>query len=373
MAELTAEGIVRVRVPARAAGGYGVRIGRGAWESAAAEIAQECPAHAYALITDDTVSELHAARLANRLGSAGLSIVTLSFPAGESSKTRDTWAALSDRMIEAGLGRDSAVLAVGGGVVGDLAGFVAATYLRGVPYVQMPTTLLAMIDSSVGGKTGVDTPAGKNLIGAFHPPRLVIADPTVLSTLPRRELAAGLAEAVKHGAIADADYLAGIEQSLPSLLDGDPIPLGALVRRSVELKAGVVSRDEREAGERRALNFGHTLGHAIEALSGYELLHGEAIAIGMVLEARVGERIGVTKAGASERLEAVLAAAGLPVRLPDGFSARQVLDLTRADKKARAGMVEYSLIERIGKAAAAGGKWSAAVDDAVALAVLENR
>lgn len=373
MADGTANGVVRVRIPGREPGGYDVRIGRGAWESAASEITSACPAHAYALITDDTVAELHAARLADRLASEGLSIVTLSFPPGEASKTRETWAELSDRMLEAGLGRDSAVIAVGGGVVGDLAGFVAATYLRGVPYVQMPTTLLAMIDSSVGGKTGVDTPAGKNLIGAFHPPRLVIADPAVLATLPRRELAAGLAEAVKHGAIADADYLGGIERDLASLLDRDPVRLGSVVRRSVELKAGVVSRDEREAGERRTLNFGHTIGHAIEALSGYQLLHGESIAIGMVLEARVGERIGVTKAGAADRLESLLAAAGLPVHLPEGFPVARVLELTRADKKTRAGVVEYSLIERIGKGVAAGGRWGVAVDDAVVIAVLEGR
>jgi 3-dehydroquinate synthase len=344
-------------------GSYDVRIEPGLADRLAGLVEAYCPAHRYALITDSIVEALHATRLQERLRAHGMAVDLLSFPAGEANKTRNSWAALSDRMLELGMGRDAAVLAFGGGVVGDLAGFVAATYLRGVPYVQIPTTLLAMIDSSVGGKTGVDTRAGKNLIGAFHQPRVVLADPGFLDTLPRRELAAGLAEAVKHGAIADAGYFDWIESRVERVLDREAAALSHLIERSVRIKADTVARDERESGPRMALNFGHTLGHAIEALSGYELLHGEAISIGMVLEARAGEVAGITEPGTARRLASVLSAAGLPTKMPDSMSGRAVLELTRGDKKARAGAVEYALIEAIGRFDDAAGRWSRPLED----------
>jgi 3-dehydroquinate synthase len=354
---------VAVGLPGAGPGAYEIRIESGLADRLPDLIGACCPAHRYALITDSTVEALHARSLYERLRADGASVDLLPFPAGEAHKTRDSWAALSDRMLELGMGRDAAVLAVGGGVVGDLAGFVAATYLRGIPYVQIPTTLLAMIDSSVGGKTGVDTIAGKNLIGAFHQPRAVLADPAVLDTLPRRELAAGLAEAVKHGAIADAGYFGWIESRLEPLLARDPDALSQLITRSVEIKAAMVARDERESGPRKTLNFGHTLGHAIEALSGYRLLHGEAISIGMVGEARAGEAVGVTERGTAARLASVLAAAGLPTGFPDSMTREAVLELTRGDKKARGGAVEYALIRAIGRSDDAGGRWSRPLED----------
>jgi 3-dehydroquinate synthase len=295
----------------------------------------------------------------------------LSFPAGEAHKTRAEWALLSDGMFAGGVGRDAAVLALGGGVTGDLAGFVAATYMRGIPLVQLPTTLLAMIDSSVGGKTGVDTPAGKNLVGAFLQPAVVAADTATLHTLPAAEIRAGLAEAIKHGAIADAAYFEAIAADLPALAALEPAALQRLIVRSVEIKAEVVGRDEKESGPRKMLNFGHTLGHAVEALSGYRLLHGEAVAIGMVLEARLGEAMGVTEVGTADRITEVLSAAGLPTRLPERMSAAAVLAATRTDKKARRGRVEYALIERIGAASAGGdGTWGWAGEEAVVEGVL---
>lgn len=243
-------------------------------------------------------------------------------------------------------------------MTGDLAGFVAATYMRGVPLVQIPTSLLAMIDSSVGGKTGVDTPAGKNLVGAFLQPQVVVADTDVLGTLAERELRAGLVEAVKHGAIADADYFAFIERSLSDILSLQAEAITHLIARSVEIKARVVAEDEREGGIRKTLNFGHTIGHAVEALSGYSLLHGEAIAIGMVAEARMGERMGITESGTADRLREILQRIDMPVEIPATMTHDQIHAATLTDKKARAGQVEYSLIERIGAAHAAGGRWA---------------
>lgn len=364
---------VPVRVPAASAESYEVRIGGGVWHELPRLLGERCPAHRYALITDERVAALHAGPLAERLRSAGCAVDLFSFPAGERHKTRETWARISDLMLEAGIGRDGAVLAVGGGVVGDLAGFVAGTYLRGIPLVQLPTSLLAMIDSSVGGKTGVDTTAGKNLIGCFHQPRLVLADTQVLTTLPRAELRAGLSEAVKHGAIADPDHLEFISARAAALMDADPSAVGALVARSVEIKAGVVAVDERESGPRKSLNFGHTIGHAIEAASEYRLLHGEAIAIGMVLEARLGERLGVTDSGSAESLGEVLERLGSPTRLPAGMSAAELIERTRLDKKSRSGRVEYALIERLGRAASGpDGRWAVPVADEEVLAVLSG-
>lgn len=345
--------------------GYDVLVGAGVLRELPTILAQTCSAHRYVLIADDRVAALHAAAVAANLTAAGLRVDRLEFPAGEANKTRESWSRLSDEMFAAGMGRDTAVLALGGGVTGDLAGFVSATYMRGVPLVQLPTTLLAMIDSSVGGKTGVDTPAGKNLIGAFLQPAVVVADTEVLRTLPERELRAGLVEAVKHGAIADAKYFDRIEAELDAVLALEPATVGALIARSVEIKAAVVAADEREGGQRKILNFGHTIGHAVEALSGYRLLHGQAIAIGIVAEARVGEAIGVTETGTAERLRELLERMRMPVAPPRDMSAEAIIAATRSDKKARAGRVEYSLIERIGAAHAAGGRWSVAVEDRI--------
>ena len=244
-------------------------------------------------------------------------------PAGRASKTREQWARLTDALLEQGFGRDSGIVALGGGVAGDLAGFVAATYMRGLPYVQVPTTLLAMLDASVGGKTGVDTPQGKNLIGAFHPPAAVIADPLVLGTLPERDFRGGMAEAVKHGLIADAAYFAWMERNADALLRRDQAALTRLVRRSVEIKAEVVSGDEREAGRRAILNAGHTVAHALEHATAYALPHGEAVALGLVAECALAERsawrpTGVRRSGCrpcSTRL-------GLPVQAGRSRSTR---------------------------------------------------
>ena len=288
-------------------------------------------------------------------------------------KTLACWASLTDAMLAAACGRDTTIVALGGGVIGDLAGFVAATYMRGIPFVQVPTTLLAMIDASIGGKTGVDTPAGKNLVGAFHQPAAIITDPRALLTLPADQLRAGTAEAIKHGVIADAAYFERLAAALPAacLAPGDE-PMHRLVIDSIAIKTRVVAGDERESGLRKILNFGHTLGHAIEAASDYRLLHGECVAIGMVLESRLAERIGVAAPGLSQRVREVVECAGLPSALPDGLSAERLVALTRTDKKARAGVAEYALPRVIGAMAAADEGWSVRVPDEDVIALLRD-
>jgi 3-dehydroquinate synthase len=268
--------------------------------------------------------------------------------------------------------RGEPLVAIGGGALGDAAGFLAASWLRGVPYVQVPTTLLAMIDASVGGKTGVDTPAGKNLVGAFHQPAAVIADTSVLATLPVEQLRAGMAEAIKHGVIADGEYFTRVESLASNLRSMDvasPAVLD-LVARSVEIKADVVRRDEREGGIRKTLNFGHTVGHAIELASGYALLHGEAVAIGMVYEATIAERIGAAASGTADVVRRAVTAASLPDTIPSGLSIDAIVSATRGDKKARGGRAEYALPARIGAMAGASRGWSMPVSEDLLAEVL---
>ena len=311
-------------------------------------LAQYCPAPAYAVISDSHVGKLYGERLVATLRDAAMRAELFSFPAGEWNKTRETWASLSDRMLAAHFGRDCVVIALGGGVVGDVAGFVAATYLRGVPLVQIPTSLLAMIDSSIGGKTGVDVAAGKNLLGAFHQPRLVVVDLDFLASLASVQLSAGLAEAVKHGVIADAEYFEFLDGSSAAILAKDGQALERVVRRSVEIKAAVVAQDEREAGRRAILNFGHTVGHAIEATSRYEVLHGEAVAMGMVYEARLAESLGIAAAGTAQRNTGLLERLRLPVERPDGNRVDDLIEAMRAENKGRAGAIRFALPRKIG-------------------------
>jgi len=290
----------------------------------------------------------------------------LTIPAGESNKTREVWARLTDEMLAKGYGRDAAVIALGGGVVGDLAGFVAATFMRGIPIIQVPTTLLAMIDASIGGKTAVDTPAGKNLVGAFHSPTAVLVDPQVLITLPLRELRAGFAEALKHGVIADEPYLSDVAGRAPALLSTDGQrgdSMFSLIVRSIEIKADIVARDEREVGLRQILNFGHTIGHAVELISGYSLLHGEAVAIGMALESELAEHIGLAQVGTAATVSSALQAAGLPTALPSGSDGEAVIEAMRSDKKGRSGRTRFALPLRIGAMAGEDTGWTVSVSD----------
>lgn len=346
-----------------------VIVGRGVLASLPEIVSALAPAHRYVVISDDNVAPLYGSRVADALPSDRVDVLTI--PAGEAQKTRERWAQLTDEMLARGAGRDTTVVALGGGVVGDLAGFVAATYMRGIPVVQLPTTLLAMIDASIGGKTGVDTPAGKNLVGAFHQPAAVIADVATLATLPQAQRRSGLAEALKHGVIADERYFDMVVTGGPRLVQEAPDDSATdLVSRSVEIKGDVVREDEREGGLRKVLNFGHTIGHAIESESGYTLLHGEAIAIGMYVEAQIAERLGVAQPGTGERIRDALATLQLPAVKPSTLDASRILAATRSDKKARGGHVEYALPAAIGRMAGAEQGYGIPVPDALVLEVL---
>lgn len=366
MAEITSGQVVRVET---SSGGYDVVVEAGATDRVPALLRAHAPAFRYAVVSDSRVAALHGRAIRDRCVAAGLEADLFVFPEGEASKTRATWATLTDQMLAAGHARDSAVVAVGGGVTTDLGGFLAATFMRGVPVVQVPTSYLAMIDASVGGKTGVDVPQGKNLVGAFHPPRLVLIDPTVLATLSGEERAQGLVEAFKHGATLDSAYFEMLEAHLAGLLDAQTDVALSVVARSVELKARVVEMDEREGGYRQVLNFGHTLGHAIEAASDYRVGHGTAVAAGMLLEAELGERLGVTAPGTRERLERGLDGLALPV-LPT-LDPERVVSYLSADKKARSGRARYVLLRHLGEPDAEGG-WSREIPPEIVREVLDD-
>jgi 3-dehydroquinate synthase len=303
------------------------------------------------LVTSPRVGALYAEPALASLRGAGLEPVVAEIPDGEEHKNAASLALVHDRLLEAGVERRSAVVGLGGGVVTDLAGFAAATLLRGVPSVQVPTTLLAQVDAAVGGKTGINHARGKNLIGAFHQPRLVVADVATLASLPRRELVAGLAEVIKYGVILDPALFGRLEGELDALLGGDPELLVPVVAACCRLKAAVVADDEREErGGRAVLNFGHTVGHAVEALTGYRrFLHGEAVAIGMVAAARVSRALGRCDDATVERIEALLTRAGLPTGMPAGLDAAALARTMQGDKKSREGRIRFVCVTEIGR------------------------
>ncbi len=306
------------------------------------------------LVSDSNVAPLYAAAVAGALRQArpALSVATHVMPAGEAHKTLASFGQVIDALAALGASRDATVYALGGGVVGDLAGFAAACWMRGIDCVQLPTTLLSMVDSSVGGKTAVDIPQGKNLVGAFHPPRAVIADTSVLRSLPPRELRAGLAEVVKYGAIIDAEFLHWLDAHRDALLAGDDDALAIAVARSCAHKAAITERDPFEHGERALLNFGHTFGHAIEAEQGYGdgLNHGEAVAVGMVLAARLSATLGLATIAEAEALAALLQRFELPVAIPVGLAPEALLARMRLDKKAQASGLRFILWQGPGRA-----------------------
>jgi 3-dehydroquinate synthase len=296
------------------------------------------------VVTNETVEPLYLEALVADLG--GKQVRVISLPDGEAYKNLETVEDILDTLVDNGASRDTTVIALGGGVVGDIAGFAAACYMRGVDFLQVPTTLLAQVDSSVGGKTGVNHASGKNLIGAFHQPRAVLIDTNTLSTLPDRELKAGLAEVIKHGAIIDAEYFAWIEDNLEALIARDAQALAAAVQRSCEIKAAVVAEDEREGGRRALLNFGHTFGHAIERCQGYgEWLHGEAVAAGMVMAAQLS----ADDPALAGRIERLLERAGLPTR-PPAIAANDLLAAMSLDKKVQQKQLRFVLLRSLGDA-----------------------
>lgn len=326
-----------------------VAVGRGLLARAGVLCAEAGLRGTCAIITDENVGPLHAPAVLAALEAAGVSAHVLAVPAGERSKCLAAVENLCDRMVAAGLDRSSFAIALGGGVVGDLAGFVSAIYYRGIPFAQIPTTIVAQVDSSVGGKTGVNARAGKNLIGAFHQPRLVLADTETLATLPEREYREGFAEIIKHAAIRDASMLEELDPEAPRE------SLAPLVARNIAIKAAIVAADEHETtGLRALLNFGHTVGHAIENAAGYgQYLHGEAISLGLCAALEIsGRRFGLSEAEAG-KVRAKLAAYGLPMQLPPDLTTDALMDAARRDKKFSAGKIRFVVVPRLGGAAVA--------------------
>ncbi|HEX4986654.1 MAG TPA: 3-dehydroquinate synthase [Burkholderiales bacterium] len=328
---------------------YPIHIGDGLLERADLFLPY-LPQRRVAVVTNTTVASLYLEKLGAALAAASVEVVPVILPDGEQFKTWQTLNAVFDALLSNRMERRSAIVALGGGVIGDMAGFAAATYQRGVPFIQVPTTLLAQVDSSVGGKTAINHPLGKNMIGAFYQPRMVLADTGLMKTLPRRELSAGLAEVIKYGLIMDLPFLEWLEASMEKLMERDAQSLAHAVKRSCENKALVVAADEREEGQRALLNLGHTFGHAIEAGLGFgEWLHGEAVAAGMVLAARLSQRMGMLAAEEVARIAQLLRRAQLPVAAPDLGEARY-LDLMGHDKKVEDGRLRLVLLESLGKA-----------------------
>ena len=321
-------------------GVYDILVGRGLLAGLGAALAERGVRGTVAVVTDTVVGPLHAAMVQTSLEQAGLRAVVVTLPAGEEAKTLDTVRLAYDALLDARLGRDTTIVALGGGVIGDLVGFVAATFLRGVAFVQAPTTLLSMVDASVGGKVGVDLPQGKNLVGAFKTPRLVLADLAALDTLPSAEAQAGLAEVVKAGLIDDPALFERLEQQGP-----DPLPW--TIARAIEVKQRVVEEDPYEMGRRATLNLGHTFGHAFETVSQYRLRHGEAVAVGLVAAARLSAGLGYADPALEGRIRAVLDGLGLPTRL-SGYDPDAILAAMTHDKKKQAGKLRFILLRDVG-------------------------
>ena len=329
---------------------YPIRIEKGLLDRVGQDLRQKEIAKRFAVVSDDHVAGLYGERLMKTLAAADLSAELLTFPRGEESKNLRTLAALASELARRGFDRKDGLIALGGGVTGDLTGFLASVYMRGIPFVQVPTTLLAQVDSSVGGKTGVDIPEGKNLVGTFYQPRAVYIDTGVLGTLPEQELLGGLAEVIKYGVIADTDFFRFLEQHRQRILALDEEIISRMIARCCEIKASVVAQDEREGDLRRILNFGHTIGHAIEAASDYTLIHGLAVAMGMAAIADLAVRTGHLPAADAERLKELLRAFAMPDTIPAHLDRQRIKGYLRTDKKTVGGRVFFVLPTKIGKA-----------------------
>jgi len=333
---------------------YEIQIGPGLLTELPARLREIGIAQRLFIVTDSNVEDLIGIDLLNILEDADFEATLISFPAGEESKHMETVIGLARRLVQLGADRRSLILALGGGVTGDIAGFLASIYMRGIPFIQLPTTLLAQVDSSVGGKTGVDLPEGKNLIGTFAQPLAVFADIGVLASLPGSEVRNGLAEIVKYGMIADPELFKFLEEKWWDVVNLEPETTSFLVRRSCEIKADVVSRDEREGGLRRILNFGHTIGHAVEAVSGYSIPHGEAVAIGMVAVSKISVARGLMAQEDLARLKGVLEQFRLPVEIPGSMDRQSIMEHMKRDKKVQDGRIHFVLTRGIGVALVVG-------------------
>lgn len=339
---------LKVNLDKKCKSSYEIKIGADILDRAILLIAKNHPAGHYVVITDDRVEELYGSKMVDGLRDVGLNVSLLKFPAGESSKNVKTVLDLAGKLLSGGADRETMLIALGGGVVGDVAGFAASIFMRGVPYIQIPTTLVAQVDSAIGGKTGVDLPAGKNLLGTFYQPRAVFVSLNFLETLPEAEFNNGLAEIIKYGAIEEENILEMLEKNMEVVKAKDPKVMLNIVESCCRIKKSIVEIDEKEHGLRRILNFGHTVGHALEAVSKYKMTHGEGVALGMAAAARISEKTGYLKREEARRLETVIAGAGLPVKIPGTFSTEDILARLRSDKKKKGDTVRFVLLKKIG-------------------------
>ncbi len=328
---------------------YPIHIRSGLLADIGKDLQQSSFASRYGVISDEYVAELYGDTLMQSLAAAGIQAELITFPRGEENKNLETMTALASELAGRGFDRGDALIALGGGVTGDITGFLASIYMRGIPFVQIPTTLLAQVDSSVGGKTGVDIPEGKNLVGTFYQPRAVYIDTDVLQTLPSEELRGGLAEVIKYGVIYDADFFAFLEANREAVFSLDQEIITRLIARCCEIKARVVEEDEREGGFRRILNYGHTIGHAVEASSGFSIIHGLAVGIGMCAAAELAVKTGCLSQDDARRIRVLIDSYGLPVSVPEDLDRQAIRKYLLSDKKTVGGRVFYVLPETIGK------------------------
>jgi 3-dehydroquinate synthase len=339
---------IRVALDKCTASSYDIYMGRDIIDRIGVVLNKGNWAKRYVLITDSQVGALHGKRVGDTLQKLDLKVDFIEFPFGESSKNIETCLQVVDRLIALGVDRHSALIALGGGVVGDMTGFLASIYMRGIPFFQIPTTLMAQVDSSIGGKTGIDLPAGKNLLGTFYQPKAVFIDLNFLQTLSDREFNNGLSEILKYGIIEDQELLESLNQGIPALRDPDSSLLEGIIAKSCRIKKRIVELDEKEGGLRRLLNFGHTMGHAVEAESGYRLSHGEAVAIGMVCVVVLSEKLGYCPSSDRERIESLVRSLGLPCRIPKDLETEDILSRMGKDKKKEGDVLPFVLLKKIG-------------------------
>jgi 3-dehydroquinate synthase len=339
---------IKVQLDKRTTASYDIYIGRDIIDRIGLVLNKGNWTKRYVLITDSQVGALHGQRVLQTLRKMDLQVDAIDFPFGETSKNMQTCLQIVDRLIALRADRHSALIALGGGVVGDLTGFVASIYMRGIPFFQLPTTLMAQVDSSIGGKTGIDLPSGKNLLGTFYQPKAVFIDLTFLLTLKEREFKDGLSEVLKYGIIEDPDLLSLLEGQITALRAKDFTLLEKMISKSCRIKKRIVELDEKEVGLRRLLNFGHTLGHAVEAESGYALSHGEAVAVGMVCAAWLSERMGYLPTSDRQRIESLLQSIGLPHRIPGNLKTEGILSRLSKDKKKTGDVLPFVLLKRLG-------------------------
>jgi len=346
---------LKVNLDKKILSSYEIRVGRGIADRMAMLIAKNHKAGHHIVITDSNVGRLHGQKFLDLLKSVGLKADLVEFAAGEPSKSMTTMMDIVGRIIELDADRTSLLIAFGGGVVGDLVGFIASVFMRSVPYIQIPTTLIAQVDSSIGGKTAIDIPHGKNLLGTFYQPRAVFTDLNYLETLPEKEFNNGLAEVIKYGLIDDEKLFDQLEANMESVRKRDPVLLQKIVEICCRIKKSIVEIDEKEQGLRRILNYGHTLGHALEAQSNFTITHGEGVALGMIAAARLSENAGYLKATECRRIENIIRQAGLPSRLPRDISAAGLINRLKTDKKKTGGVVHFVLLRKIGMPFVNGG------------------